>query len=440
MPESVLHNPFRPGFGRLPPFMGPRLQVENSLTEICDLLADPEHPDPMALYLYGPRGTGKTVHLRSLHEKLRKRRHPSVLLALKSDRVATAAGMRQSLFRPRIEVIGEAMAALGEEEMSADASGMSERAWDQARKLLLKTPLAQSSLIHDIRAMTAHEAEFRFGLGSLTLTLPQSPDRSASESLVDLGAPVLITLDEAHMVEPEALRLLFNAVQEAGHDRPTVLVLAGTPDLVECIKGCGASFSDRGQKMPIGCLDAEAAWAVIREPLRTAGITADDKAIGTLARAADRYPWFLQLYGHAAFEHVGESGGMHLDMEACRRAIATAHPLRQRHYASLAADFIHADNHDLVRATALEFKRRNGVVRYLTLHQMLRGLYGDRAAAQGRLLRHVGFIVEGRKDGTWEPGIPSFMDYIIQATEPEPSQPEPLDPEQPADPKDGFKP
>ncbi len=432
-------NPFEPGFGCPPPFLGRRPKVEHEFDDVMRRLGRPESPKPRALFLYGPRGTGKTVHLLSLHDRLRERRHPSVLLALKSDRVATAEGMRQSLFRPRIEVIGDAMTAVGEEEMTADASGVSEWAWDQAQKVLMKTPLAQSSLIHDIKAMTAHEAQFRFGLGSLTLTLPPSPDRSASESLVDLGVPVLITLDEAHMVEPEALRLLFNAVQEAGRDRPTVLVLAGTPDLVECIKGCGATFSDRGQKMPIGCLDAAAARAVIREPLHTAGITADDKAIGTLAQAADHYPWFLQLYGHAAFECVGESGGMHLDMEACRRAIATAHPLRQRHYASLAADFIHADNHDLVRATALEFKRRNGVVRYLTLHQMLRGLYGDRAAAQGRLLRHVGFIVEGRKDGTWEPGIPSFMDYIIQATEPEletPAGPEATD----AATKDDFKP
>ena len=188
MSESSRQNPFRPGFGRLPPFMGQRPQVEKALTEICDLLADARHPDPWALYLYGPRGTGKTVHLRSLHDKLRERRHPSVLLALKSDRVATATGMRQSLFRPRIEVIDEAMAALGEEGMPAVDPGARERTWDHFRSLLMKAPLAQLSFIHDIRAMTAQEAQIRLGLGTVTFTMPTSPDRSASESLVDIGA------------------------------------------------------------------------------------------------------------------------------------------------------------------------------------------------------------------------------------------------------------
>ncbi len=69
----------------------------------------------------------------------------------------------------------------------------------------------------------------------------------------------------------------------------------------------------------------------------------------------------------------------------------------------------------------LHDERRNGVVRYLTLHQMVRGLYGDRAAAQGGLLRHVGFIVEAARMADGNRG--SRLSWITLFTPPEPDEP-----------------
>ncbi len=441
MPYEHPENPFVPGFGELPPVMGRRPEVEHELDDVMRRLGRAEKPGPRALYLYGPRGTGKTVHLLSLHKRLRDSRIPSVLLSLKSDRVATAADMRQNLFRPRLEVIGEAMATLGQEGMPAADAGARESAWEKFCSFLEKTPLAQSSIIHDIRAMTAHEGQIRFGLGTVTFTMPTSPDRSASESLVDLGHPMLITLDEAHMVEPAALRVLLNAVQEAGETRPVVLLLGGTPDLIDQLRVCGATFWDRGKRLPLGRLSKASATDVLAIPFSQAGITVDGPTLEELVKATDHYPWFLQIYGHEAYKAVQETGGRHLGPVIGSEALKRARILREMNYYDRRQEFRTPELSRAARAVAQAFRDHGGVMAALQLERMLAAFDTDVLGQTERHMRHVGLIVEGAKPDTIEPGVPSFMDYLLRVLEPDPPAPSPAEPEATDEAsKDEFKP
>ncbi len=298
--------------------------------------------------------------------------------------------------------------------------GVGEPLWSRLREQLLRLPLARTSIGHALRDMTATEARATVGLGSVTFTLPAGPDRSAGESLAQLGGPLLITLDEPHMVEPEALNILLNAVQDAGESMTVGLVLGGTPDLIDRLRKAGASFWSRGQRLPIGRLSHEVACDVIKHPLREAAMTYESSAIDNLVQAADHYPWFLQLYGQKAFMAVQQSDGRHFGAAVCQEAITQAHKARQNYHAELRQEFRSPEHRSAARTVALAFGRRQGVMTGIELEDMLTAMCPDGAAEHETRLRHTGFIVEGYEADTWEPGIPSFMDYMIRITEPAP--------------------
>ena len=89
---------------------------------------------------------------------------------------------------------------------------------------------------------------------------------------------------------------LLNAVQLGGHQRPVGAVLAGTPGLLDTLAASRASFWSRGEKLAVGLLPEDEARAVLARPFLDAGLEASADSICELARAADDYPYFLQLW------------------------------------------------------------------------------------------------------------------------------------------------
>ena len=65
MANAMTMNPFQPGAGLLPGYMGRRPAIERPLLDIVDRLRAGQQ-GPRLAYLYGPRGNGKTVLLRWL--------------------------------------------------------------------------------------------------------------------------------------------------------------------------------------------------------------------------------------------------------------------------------------------------------------------------------------------------------------------------------------
>lgn len=121
--------------------------------------------------------------------------------------------------------------------------------------------------------------------------------------------PLLLFLDEAHTLTPEAGRLLLNAAQEVGNSAPFLLVLAGTPDLPARLSEMSASFWGRAEKIRLGRLEEGPTAEAIRRPLRDEGIALDEDALARIVRESHGYPYFTQLWGRALWVALRRAPG-----------------------------------------------------------------------------------------------------------------------------------
>ena len=91
-------NPFQPGAGLLPDYMGHRLAAERPLVDIVDRLRVGE-ADLRLAYLYGPRGNGKTVLLQWLADHVEKKggAHPIVQVRLLPEHLTSSEMLVQRI-------------------------------------------------------------------------------------------------------------------------------------------------------------------------------------------------------------------------------------------------------------------------------------------------------------------------------------------------------
>ena len=377
MADSIPMNPFQPGAGLLPGYMGRRPAIERPLLDIVNRLRTGQ-VGPRLAYLYGPRGNGKTVLLQWLAEH------------------AKQEGGELPIAQVRL---------LPEHLMS---SGMLVQ---RIRSAVRQTPGIFDSLSVNLEA----------GIPGVSLKVgSETRDDSIlglSDWLEQDRYPVLFSLDEAHEADPVVLGRLLNAVQLAGQQRPVGAVLAGTPGLLDTLAASRASFWSRGEKLAVGRLPDGEAHAVLAQPFLDAGLEANADSIADLARSADDYPYFLQLYGAAAWDAVKATAAREIRPEHVNAAIeATAVPRRQ-YYRERYDEFRKANALPLARAVALAFNETGRPMTDPRLNALLARHAGDPAEMLS-MLTAKGFVWQDDNDH-WTPGIPSLMEYMIDRTEPE---------------------
>ena len=370
-------NPFQPGAGLLPGYMGHRPSVERPLLEILDRLRAGQS-GPRLAYLYGPRGNGKTVLLRWLADHVGQRNGDG----------------------PIVHV-----------------------------RLLPEHLTSSEALVHRMRS-AVRRAPGKFGNLSVSLEagIPGVSLKVGSEPTADpiLGLsdwldqdryPVLLSLDEAHEADPAVLGRLLNAVQLAGQHRPVGAILAGTPGLLDTLAASRATFWSRGAKLPVGLLPAGEARAVLARPFLDAGFEADTHAMATLARTADDYPYFLQLYGAATWDVVRAAGARAVRPEHVDAAVEATSVPRRHYYRECYDEFRRANALPLAREVALAFREADRPMTDARLNELLARHSGDPSEMLS-LLNAKGFVWQG-DDDHWIPGIPSLMSYMADRTEPE---------------------
>ncbi len=389
--HTEIKNPFTPGIGKTPPVMGVRPHVDDVLNNVLAELKRTDRKthetDPDFLYLYGPRGNGKTVQLRNFENQAQDSGIRTLILApgnLQSD-----------------DVLVDALAT----RLCDTDTGF--------RKILQNLPLKG-------------ELSLNVGVVQGVVGLHRNRTDDLQTVLQAANCPLLITLDEAHTedVHPGTLKSLMDAVQIVGRTtQPTVLALAGTPSLKDRLRQTKASYWSRGQLLPIGRLPQSAAMEVVAHPLQDTGIACDMDAIKRLTQVADSYPYFLQLYGRAAFNEAVKSGTMKFGATECAAAIDASRVSRETYYAERLDEFIEDGEPEVARFVARAFRRHGDKMNTMQVKGMLDALDPDRTMARWRFLRHKGYIWEGTAGGIWEPGIPSLMDYMIEQTDPTPTPP-----------------
>lgn len=232
--------------------------------------------------------------------------------------------------------------------------------------------------------------------------------------------PLVLLVDEAHVLEIEVGRALLHAAQEAGRKLPFLLVLAGTPNLETRLDAMDASFWSRADQIRIGRLREPAAAEALRRPFEDAGIEVEPDALETMVRESQRYPYFVQLIGSAVWKEAvaGADDRPRVTARAVtagRRAYERtkreyyAHRFREMARRRLLAAGVAVADAFCARTVLDHAQVEAAVARGL-------GITNDPERVERTIggLRDLGYIwwVEG--EPRWEPGIPSLMDYVCE--------------------------
>ena len=364
-----MRSPFRPGAGTRPPLLAGRgAELALAAEKIRALGAG--DPPSKGLLLFGPRGNGKTTLLAQIAEDARG-------LGLRAERLPAAAFVtRQSLVRQLQENAGLTGARL----RGAQAAGFS------------------------------------------VTTDPASPTENMEELLVQWiraeESPLVVLLDEAHTVEPEAGRVFFDAVQEADtRSLPFLLLAAGTPDAPRRLRRAG-TFTERAlERVPVGRLAPPDTLRALTQPARDAGRPLSEGAAALLAAESQHYPYFIQLLGDAAWKAAGAEEG-EITAESARAGVEAARPRIERFYAERFDEASDRQVDPVVFPLARLLAERGGQLGELEFKRFLRSAaaldpFPGGSAALRHTLTDLGILWRGAA-GRWEMGIPSFADYLLR--------------------------
>ena len=236
--------------------------------------------------------------------------------------------------------------------------------------------------------------------------------------------PLLLALDEAHMIDKVFGRDLLNAVQaRQGEDLPVILLFAGTPQLRRHLNAIEASFWDRSEKLPIGRLGPEASADAIRAPLEACDRAIAPDALAAAVRESQGYPYFLQLWGRALWDGCPDpTAPISLaDVDRVRPRF-----LRERDlfYLNRYQELDDADLLPVAAGVAAAFTASpqaspRKVSQALQASLDREGLASDGQAIKKarRLLRDLGYLWLVNRESTpqYEPGIPSLLRYVERA-------------------------
>ena len=371
MSKTSRQGPFRPGPGGLPPYLAGRESEQSLFRAILGDLQDALAPS-REVVLHGPRGAGKTALLVWLQREAADSYADVDVLYVTPAGVPTESRLIERLLPV---------------------------SW--WRRL---TP----------RETSVHGVTWRPGESDPPPLDEALAVRARRKALV-------LLLDEAHTLDAEVGCALLNAGQQVGRSLPLLLVLAGTPSLRSHLNSMNASFWNRAERRPIGRLDATASAAAIRRPLEGENIDIDRDALAHLTRESHGYPYFLQLWGEAAWRQataaeVPEAGRRRLTRAAVAAAQAAFDREKNDYYldryeelersrllpaARAVADAFEA--HPLLDDEKLEAALRRGLGKACGVDQL---------AKAKDTFHHLGYVWRPGARPIWEPGIPSLMDYV----------------------------
>ena len=360
------NGPFRPGAGRLPPYLAGRATEQALFRRLVDDLRRGAAP-PSEVVLYGPRGNGKTA-----------------LLVWLQQTAETEAGLDVVRLTP------------------ADAPTES-RLLQAVRPWWTRLPLPRRFSVPGF-GVERGEA----GPARLTDALRKRARRK----------PLVLLLDEAHTLDPEVGRALLNAAQEVGSALPFLLVLAGTPELPAHLGTLNVSFWSRAERLRIGRLDAETTAAAIEKPLAKAGIAIAPDALADVVRDSHGYPYFIQLWGRAVWRRAAGGSAARpcvtrADVDAVRPAFDE---VKNTYYLERYDELRRAGLLPAARAVAEAFATRPLLTDPQVEAAVQQGLRdaGDPVgtAEAEQTLRRLGYVWRPGAEPAWEPGIPSLMDYM----------------------------
>ena len=245
------------------------------------------------------------------------------------------------------------------------------------------------------------------------------------------GKAYVLLVDEAHRLDRDVGAALLDSWQELAPNHRVMVVMAGTPDLVDNVNRMGATYASRSAKILVGRLTDDRARGALRRPLKQSGIDLSKEQTDEVLSECQGYPFFIQVWGKCIWQEARRMGVRHLPPEGFGCAMENGAQEREQYYDDRRNELYDMALEGPARAVAdLYADNPNRTVVEATLMEAVRRAIGESAAPKEvkhtlTKLKHCGLVwpstaiaskvasFEARhKPRTWEAGIPSLMANI----------------------------
>lgn len=294
-----VRNPYAPGAGQRPPELAGRGRELDVFDIVLERIARgrPER----SLMLTGLRGVGKTVLLNTLRSQAINRLWGSGKIEARPDQslrrpVAAALHMAVRELAPRHRAPDRIDAFLGVLKAFAQRS----------------TPTGRAGASTKLRdrwqpGIDVPAASGRADSGDIEIDLVELLSDAAAVAS-DVGTGIAVFIDEMQDLGPEDVSALCAACHELSQlGAPLIVVGAGLPHL-PAVLSAAKSYSERlFRYQRIDRLDRIAADQALCAPAEREEVEYEQKALDLLYEKSGGYPYFVQAYGKATWDHAPRS-------------------------------------------------------------------------------------------------------------------------------------
>ncbi|MER7889145.1 ATP-binding protein [Micromonospora sp. NPDC094482] len=294
-----VRNPYAPGAGQRPPELAGRGRELDVFDVVLERIARgrPER----SLMLTGLRGVGKTVLLNTLRSQAISRLWGTGKIEARPD---------QSLRRPVAAALHMAVRELAPRHRAPDRID----AFLGVLKAfaLRATPAGRAGAATKLRdrwqpGIDVPASSGRADSGDIEIDLVELLSDAAAVAS-DVGTGIAIFIDEMQDLGPEDVSALCAACHELSQlGAPLIVVGAGLPHL-PAVLSAAKSYSERlFRYQRIDRLDRIAADQAFCAPAEREEVEYEQKALDLLYEKSGGYPYFVQAYGKATWDHAPRS-------------------------------------------------------------------------------------------------------------------------------------
>lgn len=327
-----IKNPFSPGAGSPPP----ELVGRDSIIEKARILLGraKQRRSEKSLMLVGLRGVGKTVLLNEV-ERLTKAAGYHTITIEAHEEKSLAALLTPYLRRLLFDL--DRMANLSEKVRRGLAVLKS-----FVSGIKIKVSDIEIGLDIDSERGAADSGDLEADLPNLFIAI--------AEAAQDRKTAVALLIDEIQYLSEKELSALIMAMHKMQQLRlPLVLLGAGLPILTR-LAGESKSYAERLFEFPeIGPLSPSDARKALLDPVKSAGIKFDEKAIDEIVRFTQGYPYFIQEWGYQSWNHAKDQRITRNDVQ---RATATVIKRLDENFFRVRFDRLTPREKDYLRAMA----------------------------------------------------------------------------------------
>jgi GTPase SAR1 family protein len=275
-------NPFAPGAGTQPPELAGRDQI---LTAANIALARVKNGlSSKSLILTGLRGVGKTVLLNRIYDQAVSEGYKSALVEAHEDKTLPA------LLAPPLRKILYSL------DLVENAGNKVKRGFRVLGSFVkgLKAKIGEVEFGLDTEAGTADSGDLENDLPELFVAI--------GEAAQDKKTAVALCVDELqYLSEPELSALIMAIHKINQRNLPLIVVGAGLP-LIAGMSGKSKSYAERLFDFPpVDRLSSQDAASALQSPVRARNVEFAELAILQVVEATQGYPYFLQQWGHEAW-------------------------------------------------------------------------------------------------------------------------------------------